>query len=165
VLTIVKFPNKVLLKKATPIKHINQVEKILLEMKEHVENPENNAAGIALPQVGISKRGFVAGFATGVEILINPTFKVLDERKVFIPSGEGCLSIPGVSGIVPRFSKLEISYATLLGEEITREVDGIDSIIFQHEYDHLDGILFTSKTVEIPKKEEINKKQNNQTTV
>lgn len=153
-LTIVKTPNKILLKKASPITHIHQVRNILIEMKEYVENPENNAAGIALPQVGVSKRAFVAAFTTGVEILINPTFEILDETKIFIPSGEGCLSIPDVVGIVPRYNKLNISYTSIDGGLITREIEGIDSIIFQHEYDHLDGVLFTSKVVQIPKKEE-----------
>jgi peptide deformylase len=72
--------------------------------------------------------------------LINPTLEVLDDAVV---SGwEGCLSVPGMRGVVPRFSRVRYSGTTPDGKPFEREVSGYHARVVQHEFDHLDGILY-----------------------
>jgi peptide deformylase len=145
--SILTFPNPILFQKAMDVEHIYSVTPLLNEMKTFVENSPH-VLGISLPQVGVSKRAFVARFTTGTEILINPSFDILDPTPNSLPSGEGCISLPGIIGIVQRYLMIRISYLSIFGERIFREMGGMDSIIFQHEFDHLEGILFISKTLQ-----------------
>lgn len=120
--------------------------------------------GIAAPQIGVSKRMFCILCPDEeteddyyVLALINPEIKKKSAEMIYLPGGEGCLSVaPNISGIVPRHQKIEVSaYALdfdtdkLVKKNYTFE--NYVAIVFQHEYDHLDGILFTDKVVtEIP---------------
>lgn len=145
-MNIVQHPNPILETVSEPIENINEFKATLLNMKSYVDNTDNNAAGLAMPQVGISKRAFVAYIDGEVEIFINPRILKASKGLISLTSGEGCLSIPDVKGIVPRHKKIEVVYTNIEGERVpARTLTDIDAIVFQHEYDHLNGVLFTSK--------------------
>ena len=115
---------------------------------------ENNGAGLAAPQIGVLKKLVVFGMEdesvenerypdteyVPLTILINPEIEPIGEE--FIESWEGCLSIPGLRGVVPRYSKIRYKGLDPQGNLIDREVEGFHAIVVQHECDHLDGILY-----------------------
>ena len=79
-------------------------------------------------------------------VLINPEYSVTDDN--IVSGWEGCLSVPGMRGFVPRYEKIMYRGFDQFGEKIEREADGFHSIVFQHEYDHLDGILYPDRIVD-----------------
>ncbi len=79
-----------------------------------------------------------------LKVLINPIIKVIDESDTF-DSYEGCLSVPNLRGKVKRFKKINIRYYDREANYIEENIIGLPSIVYQHEIDHLDGILFTDK--------------------
>ena len=81
-------------------------------------------------------------------VLINPEITKMEGR---IESKEGCLSIPGFYEYVYRYEKIEIKAYDLTGKEVIYVPDGIQSVVFQHEFDHLDGILFPERMSQIKK--------------
>lgn len=111
-----------------------------------VRHPESLGVGIAAPQVGINKRIiWVQRFdkeeeGLPFEVYINP--KIIKYGKEEKMTPEGCLSIPDRRENVIRPDKITIKYQTLDGKVHKEEVDGFTSVIFQHEIDHLDGILY-----------------------
>ncbi len=109
--------------------------------------------GLAAPQVGILERFFVCvDFSNDSKedslVLINPVIVKAEGR---IESKEGCLSIPGFYDYVFRYEYIQINALDLDGKEITYTPEGIQSVVFQHEYDHLDGILFPERMSKIKK--------------
>ena len=113
-----------------------------------VQAPEQGGVGIAAPQVGILRR--VAAIQRldleGEPFVIYPNIRVVRHLGDTVRSPEGCLSIPGLRGIVPRSEGVVISWTdpqTL--QERSEEIHGYTAIIFQHETDHLDGILYTDR--------------------
>jgi len=120
---------------------INTVSKMDLLMNE------NKGIGLAAPQVGISKRFFITKDFQDEDsekflVFINPTIK---EMNGTIESKEGCLSIPGYYDLIKRHEKILVSYLDQNGKNIEKEFSGMQSIVFQHEFDHLEGILFPDK--------------------
>jgi peptide deformylase len=116
----------------------------------------NNGVGLAAPQIGISLRFFVKGFEetdrypdqAGVEreVIINPTIEFLTEDVTDF--WEGCLSVPGMQGLVRRPNHIKVQYWNEEGREIKKELKGFEAIVFQHEFDHLDGILYVDRLVD-----------------
>ncbi len=109
--------------------------------------------GLAAPQVGILERFFVCldfddENKEKTIVLINPEITKMEGR---IESKEGCLSIPGFYEYVYRYEKIEIKAYDLTGKEVIYVPDGIQSVVFQHEFDHLDGILFPERMSQIKK--------------
>jgi peptide deformylase len=109
-----------------------------------------NGAGIAAPQIGVSLRVVIFGVGANPRypdaeqvpytILINPTLNPVGEN---IEDGwEGCLSVPGMRGIVPRYERLHYTGFDQYGKPIDRLVSGFHARVVQHECDHLDGILY-----------------------
>jgi peptide deformylase len=109
-----------------------------------------NGAGLAAPQIGVNLRVVIFGMeanprypdAEGVPytVLINPTLMPLSEE---IEDGwEGCLSVPGMRGIVPRYRELRYTGFDETGQAIDRSVSDFHARVVQHEVDHLDGILY-----------------------
>jgi len=140
-LEIVQYPNDVLRQQCEKIeKNDKEVRKILGQMKKYVKNPLNGALGIALPQVGITKQGFIFRKGRNVEIVINP--KILKASEDCIAIEEGCLSIEGASGRVNRRREIIVSYRDFDWKLQEFTLKDLDSIVFQHEYDHLKGKLF-----------------------
>jgi peptide deformylase len=111
---------------------------------------ENQGVGIAAPQVGINKRLFIAVIDKKIEIFINP--EVIDKSDEMTEDTEGCLSVPNCFGTVPRHKNITIKYCN--GREfIEQKFEGFNARVVQHEYDHLEGILYTDKAVNIQSKE------------
>jgi peptide deformylase len=107
-----------------------------------------DGVGLAAPQVGILKRVIVVDIydETGVKVLINPE---IIESKGCQLDAEGCLSLPGVSGYVERPEFIKVQALNLEGETVVYEGQGLLARAFCHEIDHLNGVLFTDKTVEV----------------
>ena len=106
--------------------------------------------GIAAPQIGVFKRVVVFGLEQSERypeapeiprtVLINPLIEALDDD--INEAWEGCLSVPGMRGLVSRFSKIRYSGVDQTGAAFAREVEGFHARVVQHECDHLDGILY-----------------------
>ncbi len=115
---------------------------------------EKNGVGIAAPQVGISQRVFVVWSKPSKRykhapkmdplIVINPILKFLGTKKE--KRFEGCLSIPGIRGLVSRYKEIEVSYTTRDGEKRKEKYTDFVARIFQHEFDHLNGVVFLDRT-------------------
>lgn len=104
-----------------------------------------HGVGIAAPQIGVSKRVIVIQTGQKPEVFFNPKILSASFRKV--NSEEGCLSVPGMFGIVRRHSRVEVEAWNEQGENVRIKADGLPAIVFQHEIDHLDGILFIDKVI------------------
>jgi len=110
-------------------------------------------AGLAAPQIGILKRLVIFGFESNPRypdaepvpetVLINPVIETLDSSTD--QEWEGCLSIPGMRGLVERPNRIRYSGTDQHGNPINREVDGFHARVVQHECDHLDGILYIQR--------------------
>lgn len=166
---VVKAPDPRLKIQTKPVKKINQsLKKTLLEMiklTKTFKDPEG--VGLASTQVGLSERFFVARLHDSSQIpsskpserakrwvnyekdfvsIINP--KILSYSKRTKAYFEGCLSIPTIWGQVKRHTSIKISYQDIKGNYFTKTLKGIPAWIFQHEVDHLDGILFTQRVLD-----------------
>jgi len=118
----------------------------LLYTAQHSEDQGNvPAGGIAAIQVGQNKRIFYSlNYDTDQwELFINPTVEPHGFLKV--TGEEGCLSIPHFTGNVSRYYKVKVRYQDLDGNWITKKYNDINAASIQHEFDHLDGILFTDR--------------------
>jgi peptide deformylase len=139
------------------------------QTKEEDEDgvPYSKAVGLAAPQIGISKQMFVIALPDDnndlfVKTFVNPRIVGVKNQYVSLMSGEGCLSVKSIeNGLVPRYSTVRYDgyNVDLSTGEVTKKdkgrLDGYLSIVFQHEYDHLAGILFT----DIMEKNEEEKKE------
>lgn len=103
-----------------------------------------NGAGLAAPQIGESIRMFVFRSikTDSIEVAINPTIIKESGYQMFT---EACFSLPGVLANVVRSKNIKVSYTNKNNKRITKSMEGLQSTIFLHEYDHLDGILFIDK--------------------
>jgi peptide deformylase len=150
ILKIAKLGHPVLLKKTNEISNLNDIDlkKIIYDMSETMIDA--NGIGLAAPQIHLSHRLFIyrnpdieEEEKIKVSILINPKIKnISDETE---DDWEGCLSIPGMSGLVRRSKKIKYSAIDLKGEKVSGEVNGLHARVIQHEFDHLNGILYTSR--------------------
>lgn len=116
------------------------------KMVATVTSPEEDGVGIAGPQVGISRRIVaVQRFdKEGEPFEVYPNIRVTCHRGEKQVGPEGCLSIPGKRGDVARYQDIDIAYTSVRTLRDTAEtVKGFTAVIFQHECDHLDGILYT----------------------
>ena len=128
-----------------------------------VQDPSEDGVGIAGPQVGISRRIVaVQRFdKPGEPFEVYPNIRIVDTRGEQAPGPEGCLSVPGRRGDVMRYRDIEISYTLVVPSasadgqsgttsalrDTTERVQGFTAVIFQHECDHLDGILYIDKVI------------------
>lgn len=111
-------------------------EKLLLALKPYLP-----AAGLAAPQIGISKSVFIFSFdrdPQNLEAVINPSFSPVGDTK--IEGWEGCFSVMLKLTKIPRYETIQVTYLNLEGERIERILEGFAAKVFQHEYDHLQGI-------------------------
>lgn len=109
--------------------------------------------GIAAPQIACNKRVILFGFDENkrypdqlpipLTVLINPVLTVLTDEMS--DDWEGCLSVPGLRGLVPRYTNIRYDGYDPLGKCISRVVAGFHARVVQHEYDHLEGILFPQR--------------------
>jgi peptide deformylase len=124
-----------------------------------VETMEDaNGTGLAAPQIhqpwrvvvffvsGERLSGLPNDLAQDLTVLINPEVELLGEERAF--GWEGCLSVPGLRGVVPRHLRIRYRATGLEGELIEQEVEGFHARVVQHECDHLDGILYPQRLVD-----------------
>ena len=112
-----------------------------------------SGAGIAAPQIGVSARVVIFELKDNPRyphispvpytVLVNPTLTVLTQEES--EGWEGCLSVPGMRGLVPRITRVRYQGFDLNGAPIDRTVEGFHARVVQHEVDHLDGILFPQR--------------------
>ncbi len=144
ILEIVKDPDPILRKKAKPVTKINaSIRKLLDDMTETMYAAPG--VGLAAPQVGVSKRVIVVDPQDGsgqLYQLINPE---IVKAEGWVEGTEGCLSIPGMVGDVWRYEKVQVVALDRTGKKVWIDAEGWLARIFQHEIDHLDGILYTDK--------------------
>ena len=149
---ILKMGNPDLLKVSEPIDFEKDDLKTLIEdMKETMK--ANDGAGLAAPQIGVFKRLVIFGFDTNdrypeadsvpFTVLINPVITPLSDDKE--NGWEGCLSVPGLRGVVPRFTHIKYEGYDADGKKFERKVEDFHARVVQHECDHLDGILYPMK--------------------
>ena len=124
-----------------------QLQTLLAKMYRTLTDPSQDGVGIAAPQVGINRRIVLVmrydKADTPIEPYLNIKIDSLWGEKVSGP--EGCLSLPPLRGTVRRYPQIQISYLKPDGTPVTEKVGGYSAIIFQHECDHLDGILYTDR--------------------
>ena len=149
---ILKMGNPDLLKVSEPVDFEKDDLKTLIEdMKETMK--ANDGAGLAAPQIGVFKRLVIFGFDTNdrypeadsvpFTVLINPIITPLSDEKE--NGWEGCLSVPGLRGVVPRYIHIKYEGFDPEGNKLEREVEDFHARVVQHECDHLDGILYPMK--------------------
>jgi peptide deformylase len=131
------YPDPILRKKATPIKNINgKVKEIVDRMVEVMY--ANKGIGLAAPQIGISSQIIVVGVGGKWRAFINP--KIIEGEGESILE-EGCLSLPTIEVPVKRKEKVAVRAWDLDGKEVSLELSCFSGRVYQHEIDHLDGIL------------------------
>lgn len=139
---IVKHPDPILREKSVPVKTITaNTLKLLDDMAETMYAA--NGVGLAAPQVGINKRIVVIDAGDGLIELINPEIVSMEGEQI---GPEGCLSIPGLTGEVTRAQKCVVRALDRNGESFEMEGEGLLARAFQHEIDHLNGVLFIDLT-------------------
>ncbi|MFZ5801506.1 MAG: peptide deformylase [Candidatus Omnitrophota bacterium] len=144
ILNVRVFPDPVLKKKASSVRSVGPDERAFIDDLTQTMW-EKDGVGLAAPQVGVLKRITVIAptLKRGEEIvLINPEILESSGREA---DSEGCLSLPGIQGEVPRAKKIKFRYQDLEGQEHVREVFDFFARVVQHECDHLDGILFIDR--------------------
>ena len=139
-----------LLRVSEPVARFNtpELHQLLTDMFETMRAADG--AGLAAPQIGVGLRVVVFGFeynarypeaaAVPETILINPVIEALGDE--IVDGWEGCLSVPGLRGLVPRYERVRYRGFDDRGIPLEREVDGFHARVVQHECDHLDGILY-----------------------
>lgn len=149
---IKKYPNPVLRQKAEKIREITpKIRQLADDLMETMLKSEQEGVGLAAPQIGVSKRIFIAqtdGFgelttSKKPAVFINP--KIVKKSRKTEKAEEGCLSLPGVWLKIKRAKELEIEYLDINGKKIKTKAEGIFARILQHEIDHLNGILIIDK--------------------
>jgi peptide deformylase len=148
VLSVFNAEDSVVLRKiSSPVNRPDNKHLVLLtqRMLNTVTHPDVDGVGIAAPQVGINRRLIlVQRFDKEdepFEAYFNPV--IVSSAAEMVTRDEGCLSIPGCRGPVERPDIVEIKYIDKQGKEVTETVQGFTARIFQHEIDHLNGVLYT----------------------
>jgi peptide deformylase len=148
--TVLKMGDPILLQKSAPVTKFNTPE--LLGLIQDLEDTMAymDGAGIAAPQIGVSLQVVIFGVGSNPRypdaervpytVLINPTLTAVQDEME--DGWEGCLSVPGMRGIVPRYTRLHYTGFDQFGKPIDRLVSGFHARVVQHECDHLNGILY-----------------------
>jgi len=146
---IVKKEDPQLREKSKVVKEITpNIIKLVKNMVETMYDA--NGVGLAAPQVGVLKRVIVIDVGEGIIALINPEIIEASGQET---DTEGCLSCPGLIGEVTRAAKVKVTGLSPEGKEVIYEGEGLLARAFQHEIDHLDGILFIDKAKNLRKQE------------
>jgi peptide deformylase len=145
-----------LLRQAEPIAEFNTpaLDALVADMFDTMYAA--NGAGLAAPQIGVNAQLVIFGFKQSTRypeaapvpetVLINPVITPLS--KDMDEDWEGCLSVPGMRGVVPRWSRVRYEGFDQFGNPISREVDGFHARVVQHECDHLIGVLYPMRVTD-----------------
>ena len=150
---ILKMGDPRLLRVAKPVEQFDtpEMRELIADMFETMKHA--NGAGLAAPQIGVDLQLVIYGYDSNVRypeappvprtVLINPVITPLGEGEV--DGWEGCLSVPGLRGVVPRWERIRYTGFDELGNPIDREADGFHARVVQHECDHLIGRLYPTR--------------------
>jgi len=142
ILDVKKYPDPVLRKKASDIEEITpEVMKLAEDMAETML--KEDGVGLAGPQVGISKKIIAVQTENGPSVFINP--KIVKKYGGKVSMEEGCLSLPGIWFKIKRSNVAEIEAIDPKGRKLNIKAEGFQARIFQHEIDHLDGVLIIDR--------------------
>ena len=149
---IVTDEDPILRKTCRPVGEVTpRIQMILDDMVETMRDA--NGVGLAAPQVGIMRRMFVAEpEPERVYMFVDPEMVSLEGEQ---EGNDGCLSVPGYVGTVKRPEKIVIKGKDRYGKEKEYTFEGFDAVVMCHEFDHLEGILYTDKASEVFKAEEL----------
>ena len=138
---ILQSPDPILFKKCRPVEVFDEKLHVLLDdMKETLEDADG--AGLAAPQVSVLRRVCIVDTEDGYFELVDPVLVSSSGEQTGI---EGCLSVKGKYGTVTRAEKVTVDAFDRTGKKRRYNVSGFTARAFQHEMDHLDGVLYTSK--------------------
>lgn len=147
ILGVLTSPNEILRQKSIDVSFDEiktpEMKNLIVDMKETMRH--ENGVGIAAPQIGIHKRVIIVDTQSGPKAFFNP--KIIKHSFLKRKDEEGCLSVPGVFGFVKRYKSVVVESFDENANKIRINASGLLSVVFQHEIDHLDGILFIDKTV------------------
>lgn len=150
---VLKMGDPLLLQVASPVQTFDTPELRQLLVDMHDTMAALNGAGLAAPQIGVSLQVVIFGVSSNPRypqaeavpytVLINPQLDPVDDEME--DGWEGCLSVPGMRGLVPRYQRLRYRGFDQLGATIDRTVSGFHARVVQHEVDHLLGILYPTR--------------------
>lgn len=149
---VVCLPEPVLSRPAEPVVHVDEAARRLAEDLLDTMRGSPHSVGVAAPQIGVSKRAFcvdVSGHRKarschGEIVLFDPVVLRSGPTEV---GREGCMSVPDLTGDVPRALELVVRGRDVDGREVTIEADAFEARALQHELDHLDGLVFLDRVV------------------
>ena len=147
---ITHYPAEVLAEAAKPVEKIDDNIRRLTEKMTEIML-ERKGIGLAAPQAGVPLRVFIIsidGTKEKVKVYINPT---ITPDGGFLPSEEGCLSVPGVRTKIRRYEKCTVTATDLAGNEFTEQAEGLYARALQHEYDHIQGITIVNRMGQVAK--------------
>jgi peptide deformylase len=152
--SVLRMGDPILLQKALPVEAFNtpELHALISDMEDTMAHL--NGAGLAAPQIGVSQRVIIFGSKEDAEVnprypeadyvpytvLVNPVIRFIGDEME--DGWEGCLSVPDMLGVVPRYQSIHYSGFDQFGESIDRTVNGFHARVVQHECDHLNGILY-----------------------
>ena len=152
-LSIIQLGNPILRQKAKLVEQVNSddIQKLIDDLLTTVSDA--NGVGIAAPQVAVGYRVFIVASRPNLRYpnaplmeptaMINP--KIVAHSDETVKDCEGCLSIPGIRGLVPRYQKIEVEYIDRKGNLVNQQLTDFVARIFQHEYDHFEGLVFLDR--------------------
>jgi peptide deformylase len=154
---VLRMGHPVLRERAKPVERLAtpELRALVQDMKDTMA--AKSGAGLAAPQIGVSERVVIFGVEKNPRypdaeevpftVLVNPTITLLTRE---VEEGwEGCLSVPGLRGIVPRYTKLRYTGFDEEGRPVDRVAEGFHARVVQHECDHLDGILYPQRMTDL----------------
>src|SRR4051812_23702796 len=154
---VLRMGHPVLRERAKPIDDVPtpELRALVQDMKDTMA--ALNGAGLAAPQIGVSQRVVIFGVAGNPRypdaeevpftVLVNPKLTML--TRTVEEDWEGCLSVPGMRGVVSRYTKLRYTGFDERGQPIDRIAEGFHARVVQHEVDHLDGILYPMRMTDM----------------
>ena len=154
---VLRMGHPVLREKSKPVENTATAElrELIADMKETMA--AKNGAGLAAPQIGVSQRVVIFGVQSNPRypdaeevpftVLVNPKLTFL--TREIDQDWEGCLSVPGMRGVVPRYTQLRYTGTDEEGNPIDRVATGFHARVVQHEVDHLDGILYPQRMTDM----------------
>ncbi|MGD1911054.1 MAG: peptide deformylase [Rivularia sp. (in: cyanobacteria)] len=167
-LSIIQLGNPILRQKAEFVEDIHDLPIQQLIDDLLVTVADANGVGIAAPQVAVGYRIFIVASRPNLRYphapfmeptaMINP--RIIDFSDEMLKDWEGCLSVPGIRGLVPRYRSIEVEYTDRNGNLQQQEFTDFVARIFQHEYDHFEGLVFLDRvesTVDIYTEQEYQK--------
>jgi len=154
--TILQLGHPVLRQKAEAVDDVlsDTVQQLIKSLQAALANSQG--VGLAAPQIGIAKRLVIVAsrptarypYAPLMQptVMINPSFAPLSDQQE--NDWEGCLSIPGIRALVPRYQEIAIRYTDTDGQSVGQTLNGFVARVFQHEIDHLEGLVYLDRVLD-----------------